>query len=1110
MRALQNIYALTFLLLIPVFSRAQQNTANSRPAYTYRSVDNPDYWGNRKPDGAYWQQDVEYTIRANVDVTTDIVSGSLTLTYYNNSPDSLPFVYFHVYQEAFQPDSYVDALNKANHVDPTYGKYEAEGHGTDVEKIYIRSIDGFPVNMEAALTYDFSVIKAVLPAPIKPGGKITFYIPFNTYFDKGSLRRRMKMFPSGDFKQYDGVHWYPRICVYDRKSGWNTDQHLGKEFYGDYGSYDVQLTIASNYILDATGVLENEKEVLPDTLRRKLDIRNFAGKPWEEAPSVIIPYVEGQTKTWKYFAMNVHDFAWTADPNYRIGEATAYINGKAIRCVALAQEGHAGFWQNAASYTARVIETYSRDFGAYMWPKIIVADSRDGMEYPMLTLDGGYDPSYRDLFAHEVGHMWFFGMVGNNETYRASLDEGFTQFLTAWGYRHIDGDTRINFPETNKYVAKYRKPDEIMYSEVYYAYLADAITNNDATLNTHSDMYNSALGHGGGYRHVYFKTAVMLYDLQYVLGDDLFLQAMQHYFDQWRLCHPYMEDFRNSIINYTHVDLNWFFDQWIETTKHIDYSIQKVDKTGTTDLDGQTLYQYDVTFERKGQMQMPIDFIVVNEHNDTLRYYIPNTWFNKYENAADDMPQGRLDRTYFEQVISLPKWFGWDLLNPTYTAQITTTAPIEKVQIDPSYLMADVDLTNNSWKCPVTLSFDSKINNYPDRYHYEMFWRPDIWGNAYDGLKLGAHLEGNYMDTKNIFSLTVWGNTGIGQGLLYEPSFDEMLADDILIDKSDDFDKVNYNFSYRTATEHFLHNSDFFLESRYLDGVFGFKTGFDLQFGRNNRNKLSAYVNDLYINKHVYLYNYNLIENGWNNAVHVDFKHGYDYGKGKGKLSFAFRSNDLFSEYDYTAFSLEAVNKTQLGKFDLHTRYFIQAGSGSNVPFESALLLAGGNTEDMLDDKFLRSRGFFPDAWAAYGNTIGHLHTGGGLNLRGYTAYLAAEEDADGNVYTSYAGVSGTSASVELQFNGLFDFHVIKACKMEPYIFGDAGIISTTQDLSEISSLRADAGIGAMFTWSWFGPLESVKPITLRVDLPLFLNRPPFDEPDYFAFRYVIGIKRAF
>ena len=151
---------------------------------------------------------------------------------------------------------------------------------------------------------------------------------------------------------------------------------------------------------------------------------------------MITEYKKGETKTWKYHAENVHDFAFTADPTYRIGEA--WWEDKV--CYSLAQEPHASRWENAADFGANCIKVFSEDFGRYVYHKIIVADARSGMEYPMITLDGGSDPGYRGLLAHEIGHMWFFGQVGNNETYRALLDEGFTQFLTAWGLIKIDGE----------------------------------------------------------------------------------------------------------------------------------------------------------------------------------------------------------------------------------------------------------------------------------------------------------------------------------------------------------------------------------------------------------------------------------------------------------------------------------------------------------------------------------------------------------------------------------------------------------------------------------------------------------------------------------------------
>ena len=223
---------------------------------------------------------------------------------------------------------------------------------------------------------------------------ITFKIEFKTYFNSGTLRNRMKLFNSFGYKHYDVVHWYPRICVYDRKQGWDTDQHLDHEFYGDYGYYDVTFTLPSNYIAEGTGLLLNREEVLPADLRAKLNIRNFANKPWDEKPSEIIA-PDGTTKKWKFHAENVHDFAMTADPTYRIGEAE--WNG--IKTISLCQEPHCSRWQNAAEYAAKVIKVNSESWGMYAYPKMIVADAQDGMEYPMLTLDGGEDPGYRELLA---------------------------------------------------------------------------------------------------------------------------------------------------------------------------------------------------------------------------------------------------------------------------------------------------------------------------------------------------------------------------------------------------------------------------------------------------------------------------------------------------------------------------------------------------------------------------------------------------------------------------------------------------------------------------------------------------------------------------------------
>ncbi len=1035
----------------------------------FRSSENKLYWKNRKPAEGYWQQDIHYNIKAAINEKTDIIDGIEELTYYNNSPDELSFVYFHLYQNAFQPDSYLDDLQKANKVKPVYGKYEKTKQGTTVDKI---TIDGKEVKTEL----DNTILKVYLNEPLKSGSSVKFNINFKTYFDKGSTRRRMKIINVGGNTHYDGVHWYPRISVYDRKFGWTTDQHLGKEFYGDFGSYDVELTFANNYVLDATGVLLNKDEVLPDSLRKKLDIKNFANKKLFEKASIVIQ-PNGTTKTWKFHADNVHDFAFTADPTYRIGEAE--WNG--IKCIALAQESHAARWQNAADYTAKIIKTYSEDIGMYGYPKMIVADAEDGMEYPMLTLDGGLDPGYRSLLCHEVGHNWFFGMVGNNETYRAALDEGFTQFLTAWCFEKLEG--LIDQPIRDSsfwagYINNYSEGQPIRYKRAYQGYLLDAIRNEDMPLNTHSDQFNGALAHGGGYRHVYYKTATMLYNLQYTLGDELFLKAMQHYFDQWKFAHPYFEDFRNSIIQYTHVDLNWFFDQWMETTKNIDYKVECIKKGSAPD-------EYIIKIKRKGQMQMPIDFTVTAKDGKQFNYHIPNDWFVKKTTAT-----------------VLPRWIGWDNLKPCYEAKVTIPSGIENVQIDTTNRLADVNLLDNSKKTPLSLSFDSRINNAPKWTIYDIKARPDLWYNNFDGLKFGIHFQGNYMNYKHILDASFWFNSGLLQKDL--PAGTPVNA----------FDNMSYSLNYRTGIAKFGTGTFVNISSKSLDGLLANAAGLDKTVGNN-----SFYINfkSMYRRNQsdleYLLYPKEWLSNRFNNTLNFGLEHRYYYFKGSGYINLGLRSSSIGSDYNYANLALNVVNRNLLGKFELNTRTFAQYGKGLSAD-ESALFLAGANPEELMDNKFTRSRGFIDNSWLDYGATTNHFQQGGGLNLRGYAGYLAPAT-VKGETRFTYKGNSGASISAELEFDRFFKFRpkfFRTWLKLDTYVFGDAGFINTnyTTERFSLSPLRADAGLGTALTIKKWGPLQNARPLTIRFDMPFWLNTPPYENPDYVKMRWIVGINRTF
>ena len=1044
------------------------------PESTFQSSSNQYYWKNRKPYEGYWQQDVHYKINAAIDDKTDIIDGAEELTYYNNSPDELSFVYFHLYNNAQVKGSYLADLYKNNNLKNKFGKYQEQGLGTVVSKITCNDVD---LKMEL----DNTVLKVYLTTPIKSGESITFKLNFKTYFDSGSIRNRMKMFNSFGYKHYDVVHWYPRISVYDRKAGWDTDQHMDHEFYGDYGTFDVAFTFPNNYILDATGTLINKDDVLPAELRAKLDIKNFAKKPWNEKPSVVVE-ANGTTKTWMFHAENVHDFALTADPTYRIGETE--WNG--IKCVALVQEPHAIGWLNAADYTAKIIKTNSTDIGMYGYNKMVVADAQDGMEYPMLTLCGGFDPDYRDLFVHEISHNWFFGMVGSNETYRPMLDEGFTQFITCWTYERIDGKQRIAYVPKSKYVARFTEPDYVRNSEVYNGYMNSATKDVETFMALHSDMYNGAIRHGGGYSQVYMKTSTMLYNLQYTLGDSLFKAALSNYFNQWKFAHPYVEDFRNSVIQYTHVDLNWFFDEWIDGSKTIDYAVKSVKK-------GKGEGVYDITFKRNG-MQMPIDFAVVGKNDSVYYYHIPNTWFVKQTKS---------------QV--LPRWIGWDNVQKTYTAKVTVPGGITNVIIDPSTRLADVNMLNNNQKFPIKYRFDSKIYNPSDWTSYELYARPDIWYNGYDGVKAGLNLNGNYMAYKHIFDATVWFNFGRGQ--TYLDTATERSGKDL-------YDNVSFRFTYRTATDKFMKGSSFYLSAKSLDGLNGYTVGFDRKDVKG-KNKVTLFFKSMYrkgLNDLPYL----LLPKEWtpnqlNNTINVGLEHSYNYGAGNGNINLGMRSTAVMSDYDYQNINLTMLNHTKLGKLLLHTRVYGQYGTGKNWASESSLFLAGANPEELMENKYTRSQGIFDPAWAEIGATTNIFHYGGGLNLRGYSGYLAPQLQSDGSIVYTYKGNTGAALNAELEFSGLVKVKrqnwLTKTFKLTTYLFGDAGIINYSKPgdaVLKMSDLRADAGVGATLTIKKFGPLQTVEPLVLRFDMPLFLNKIPATDQNFVQYRFVIGVSRAF
>ncbi|MBS1628518.1 MAG: M1 family metallopeptidase [Bacteroidetes bacterium] len=1084
---MQRIVSLLFLLSF--FSPAAAQIFQGSP------TGNPLYWKNRKPDADYWQQDVHYTIQARLDEEAHRIDGIQTLVYTNNSPDTLPVIYFHLFQNAFVKGSYLHQLERWKGQKPRLGAHEAAGEGTIVTDL---QVDG----QAARMALDNTVMQVKLPLPLLPGRSIHVSLNFKTWYDDGgSTRRRMKMYDAWGWKHYNGCQWFPKLCVYDRKFGWDTYQHMNKEFYGDFGTYDVSLDFPSNYVVEATGVLENRQEVLPDTLRQKLDMKNFAHKKWNEPPSVITPYRKGERKIWRYHAEGVHDFAFTADPSYRI--ATTYWNG--IECVGIAQEPHASGWQNSADYVAKIIRTFSEDIGPYGYPKMVAADAADGMEYPMLTLDGGSDPGYHGLLVHEIGHNWFYGMVGSNETYRAALDEGFTQFLTSWGLRKIDGDTMLSGPAKPRWTQRWEEPLNVMDRNVLNAYTLDAATKNELPLNTQSNDFHDALGHEGGYRGVYYKTASMLYNLQYVLGDSLFQAAFSHYFMQWRFAHPYFEDFRASIIRFTHVDLNWFFDEWLETTKTINYSILGARNQGKG--------LWAIRFRRRGLSQMPLDFTVTARDGSRQSYTLPNTWFNK----AGTMP--------------LPKWWGWSKIQPIYTAQVQIPSGLKQVQIDTSFRLADTYWPDNYFRPgrfndgSTLWRFDAGLSRPFDRRHYRAWWRPDLWWNALDGMKAGLHLEGDYLGLFRKINGSLWWNTHLLQEESYWRKTGERLYKN--------YRPFSFSINLTTILLPRTPRLSGELSLRDLDGLQYLKAG--LRYKTGNYSDVSFYLLGMRRRDAADL-DYLLAPQEWsstehrqNSSLNLGYAARYSYRGYNGTISLNLRSPFLTGSsseaFDYSFAELTATNSKNIGKLILHTRLYGRYGTGNNLPYESLLFTAGANQEALMEDKYTRSRGVVPnDAnWQGYNRyEPTHFQQGGGLNLRGYSGYFMPDR-RHAEELIGYKARSGAALNAELDLDGMIPFTPRFSrnwLHVDAYLFADAGVYELSRylpgDFSIIaptdrwSDLHLDAGPGLAFTIKRFGPFAQAHPLTLRVDVPLFLNRPAYNNPQYFALRYVLGINRTF
>ncbi|MFO8086856.1 MAG: M1 family metallopeptidase [Bacteroidales bacterium] len=1006
----------------------------------------------------YWQQKTDYTIDATLDINTDIISGKQKLIYYNQSPHTLDKLYFHLYQNAFQPGSYMDNRQKNYKNAIHFGEYENQKKGMTVSNV---QVNGQAVAIES----DNTILKIELDKPLLPGQHLTISMDFKTYFDITAGWRRMRVFKAYGFKHYNGGHWYPRIAVFDRKFGWTADQHMVHEFYGDFGSYDVTLNFPEHYIVDATGILQNKKEAMPKALREKLDLSNFKDKPLYSKPSEVIPPGKEQ-KTWHFKANNVHDFAFVASPLFRIGE----VSWQGVTCRALAMEPHAAKWQDAAQLTADIIEIFSTDFGMYAYPKMIVADVRSGMEYPMLTMNNGLSPDYAYIFSHEIGHNWFFGAVGSNETYRAVLDEGFTQFLTAHALQKLQEFRPITSNPKRKFPQNKINQHDLLYKTVFRSYYQDAFYHKGTRLNQHSDKFNSSEPYGRIYRQTYYKGASMLYNLKYVLGDSLFEAAVAHYYKTWQFRHPYLEDMRNTIINFTKVDLNWFFDQWLNSTKTIDYAVKKVRQS----KDGHA----QITLERKGRMEMPLDVLVVFTNGDSSYFHIPNRNYVKSTNAR-----------------VLEKWFGWDQIHPTYTFDIPAKTRIKNIEIDPHHQISDMNRANNSWKTHIDTHFDYLVKQPENPYRYETFIRPDFWWNNIDGLKYGFHIDGSYMKELHQFDLSFFHNTLMGS-------------------KSSPVLPVSWDFSYnnrigKPAGKTFIGFNSIFDADWNANRLSLTKTS------ENNKNIFSVSINSYRMYGRQTL-EYYPSEVFWSTKatdqhhffLETEYTHQIHQGEIRALLT---TSLDNFNQ---SRLELQLKRSFAIGPLTLRNRGYLQYNLSDYTMAEEQLLLSGANGLQMMQNRISRSTGIIPKNWLTFGSQPNHFHLPGGLNLRGYTNAILSLDRQDGAPEYFHYGNTGIAWNSEISTIKWFQpvpARLQNYFLLDFYSFFDAALLDNASlyHLPGFENVFIDAGLGISLNILQWYTFDKIDPLTLRFDMPLFLNIKPYGDSQHFMFRWLVGLEKT-
>ena len=487
----------------------------------------------------YWQQELNYNIDVALQEQNKMLSGNLSLEYINHSPDTLDFIWFHLWPNGYKNNrtAFSKQLARLNS--------RAIKTGALLHNGYIDSLafttNGTPLEMQAHPEH-IDIVKVVLNSPLLPGSKLNIATPFVVKVP--SYASRMGF--SGDMFMIS--QWYPKPAVYDRK-GWHPIPYLEQgEFYSDYGSYKVNITLPSSYVVSATGSLLNEDEL---SKYKELGRQNMSLAKEKESFKKFRHYEPANkksVKTLSYHGENIHDFAWFADRDFIINYDTlALASGKMVDVFSFYQPNGNKEWRNSIGFIEDAVTSYSRWIGEYPYPVVSAVEgpanaSSGGMEYPMVTLVTSPDANAERLDAvitHEVGHNWFYGILGSNERDHAWMDEGINSYYQ-FRYEAEKYKTNSIFAEQIPRELKQRPIDE--FTGIIYNAIGQIEMNS--AIESESEEFSSSEDYG---MTVYVKAAMWMYIMEIWLGKDELDKAMRAYFDEWKFRHPYPEDLKATI-----------------------------------------------------------------------------------------------------------------------------------------------------------------------------------------------------------------------------------------------------------------------------------------------------------------------------------------------------------------------------------------------------------------------------------------------------------------------------------------------------------------------------------------------------------------------------------